>query len=391
MLSTLRWIGPSLVPALLLLGVVSSSDRRRHPVWLIALTFALGAVAKAATAWAEGWAAAWTGLALEAPAAGVAGSLLFVFGFAGPVREASKVLAIWPAFRSRHFVEPLDGVIYAAAGALGFALVETALVLRAHPSGWIWVARTGLALPAHVFFACCAGYALGRARRARRPGVIFPAAWLAATVLHALYVHLVYGRGSAALVGALPLLLAILVASVLSARELRIRVDQPSRTSELLDRVSALSVVSSPPSLRTVREAMRREGQPIALGWIAFGALVTVGAMTAGLALSVAFGHWARVDFSIVDEHDLATTAPVALLGAGVLAAFPVSGYLVARASSLPTLLEPALASAMAIVLTLVLLGFAAPVVLVFALAFSPIAWALACAGAWVGRAGAAP
>ena len=45
-----------------------------------------------------------------------------------------------------------------------------------------------------------------------------------------------------------------------------------------------------------------------------------------------------------------------------------------------------ALATALAIVTTLVLLGFAAPVALVFAVAFSPIAFALACAGAWAGR-----
>jgi hypothetical protein len=33
---------------------------------------------------------------------------------------------------------------------------------------------------------------------------------------------------------------------------------------------------------------------------------------------------------------------------------------------------------------TLVALGFAAPFAVVFALAISPIAWVLACAGAWV-------
>jgi hypothetical protein len=108
--------------------------------------------------------------------------------------------------------------------------------------------------------------------------------------------------------------------------------------------------------------------------------------MTVGLVCSVAFGHWAHVDFSTVDEHDVSTTAPVALLGSGLLAAFPLSGYLIARASNLPTLLEPALASGLAILLMLVLLGIAAPVALVFALAFSPIAWALASAGAWIGR-----
>jgi hypothetical protein len=154
----------------------------------------------------------------------------------------------------------------------------------------------------------------------------------------------------------------------------------------MLERVSAIYVGSGPPSLQTVRDAMRREGQPITFRWIFFGALVTVGAMTAGLALSVAMGHWFHVDFSIVDEHDVTTTAPVALLGSGILLAFPVSGYLIAKASNLPTLLEPALASGVAIVVALALLGLAAPVALVFALAFSPMAWGLACAGAWVGR-----
>ena len=45
----------------------------------------------------------------------------------------------------------------------------------------------------------------------------------------------------------------------------------------------------------------------------------------------------------------------------------------------------PALASSTAIVLILVLLGLAAPVAIVFGLAIAPPAFALACAGAFVG------
>jgi RsiW-degrading membrane proteinase PrsW (M82 family) len=386
-----RWIGPSLVPALLLLLVIYLSDRRREPIWLVLLVFVLGGAGKVGTSLLEGRAAGWAGLDVNAQLAGSAGSTLFLFGFAAPIREASKVAAMWPAFRSRWFDEPMDGLVYASAAALGFATLENAITLRDHPFGWIWIARTMIALPAHVFFACAWGYALGRAKRIKRPGPIFPAAWVIATAAHGLYVHLVYGRGPGALVGTIPLLLAMAVPTIFAIRDLRAREDailaeHGSRSSVLLERVSSLYVVSSPPSLRTVREAMRREGQPITLRWILFGALVTVGAMAVGLGLSVAFGHWANVDFSIVDEHDVSTTAPVALLGSGLLLAFPVSGYLVARASNLPTLLEPAVASGLAIVLVLVLLGLAAPVALVFALAFSPIAWALACAGAWVGR-----
>jgi RsiW-degrading membrane proteinase PrsW (M82 family) len=388
----LRWIGPGIVPALLVLALVYFTDRRREPLPLVLLTFALGGVGKGVTWYAQLRAEAWTGLDVSSLVAGNAGALLFLFGFVAPVREASKVAAMWPAFRSKHFDEPIDGIVYSSAAALGFACVENALILRAHPVGWIWIARALLALPAHVFFAATWGYALGRAKRIKRPGAIFPAAWLVATAAHGLYAHLVYGRSEGALIGTLPLLLAMAVVTFFAVRDLRARGDataaqsgRGSRTSVLLERVSSL-YVSGPPSLQTVKEALRREGQPITLRWVIFGALVTIGAMTAGLALSVAFGHYTHVDFSVVDEHDVTTTAPVALLGAGLLLAFPVSGYLIARASNLPTLLEPALASGLAIVLTLVLLGLAAPVALVFALAFSPIAWGLACAGAWIGR-----
>jgi RsiW-degrading membrane proteinase PrsW (M82 family) len=385
--SWIRWIGPSLLPALLLLGVVYFSDRRREPLPLVLLVFALGGLGKGVTWYAELRASTWTGLDTSAQVAGNTGSMLFLFGFAAPMREASKVAAMWPAFRSKHFDEPVDGLVYASAAALGFACIENALTLRGHPLGWIWLARTAVALPAHVFFACMWGYALGRVKTIKRPGPLFPTAWLVATAAHGLYVHLVYGRGPGALVGTIPLQLAMAGATFFAARDLRARGDRSatSRSSMLLERVSTL-YVSGPPSLQTVRDVLRREGQPITVRWIGFGALVTVGAMTAGLVLSVAFGHWAHVDFSLVDEHDVTTTAPVALLGSGLLAAFPVSGYLIAKASNLPTLLEPALASGLAIVFMLVLLGLAAPVALVFALAFSPIAWGLACAGAWVGR-----
>jgi len=384
-IGALRWIGPSLFPALLLLVIVYLSDRRREPWPLVLFTFILGGVGKAVTAYLEARAAAWTGLDVVAQAADNAGSLLFLFGFAAPFREASKVCAAWPAFRSKYFDEPLDGIVYSSSAALGFACVENALMLREHAFGWVWLLRALVALPAHVFFAGAWGYALGRVKRDKRPGSSFPIAWVVATAAHGLYVHLVYGRGPGALVGTIPLLVAMAGVSFFAIRDLSQREVPSSRSPMLLGPVSVRHI-SGPPSLRVVKEAMRREGQPIALRWILFGVFVTLGAVTLGLALSVAVGYYAHVDFSTVDEHDVTTTAPVALLGAGLLAAFPVSGYLIARASSLPTMLEPALASALAIMATLALLGVTIPVALVFGLAFSPVAWVLACAGAWIGR-----
>ncbi|HRH00242.1 MAG TPA: PrsW family glutamic-type intramembrane protease [Polyangiaceae bacterium] len=385
MLSILWWLVPAVVPALLLLGLVFFSDTRREPVPIVLTTFFLGGAFGGGALYLEYLATRWTGLDVRTHVAGNAGALVFIFAFVAPVREASKVAAMWPAFRSRHFDEPYDGVVYAAASALGFAVTQNARMLMVTPHEVVWLARAALALPANLFFATAWGYALGRAKRQKTPGPIFPASWLLATVAHGLYSHLVWGRGSGALAATLPLLLPMGALAFFAARDLRQRGDAAPSTDNRLEPVS-LDPTSGPPSLGTVREALRRRGRPLVVGWIVLGALMTIGAMILGLVASVAFGHWAHVDFSIVDERDVSTTGPVALLGAGVLSAFPLSGYLLAKASALPSLLEPALASGLAIVLVLGVLGFAAPISLLFALTCSPIAWALACAGAWVGR-----
>jgi RsiW-degrading membrane proteinase PrsW (M82 family) len=384
--NVLWWLLPAVVPALLLLAVVHFSDSRREPVPLVLTTFFLGGAFGGGAFYLQYLATKWTGLDLKTHVSGNAGALVFIFAFVAPIQEASKTAAMWPAFRSKYFDEPYDGVVYASAAALGFAVTENARMLMTHPHAAVWLFRAALALPANVFFANAWGYALGRAKRQKTPGAIFPAAWLLATVMHGLYAHLVWGRGPGALVGTLPLLLAMGALSFFAARDLKARGDRAVASDGNLLEPSSLNPTSGPPSLSTVRDALRQEGRPIMVRWIVLGALVTVGAMVLGLTGSIAFGHWAHVDFAIVDEHDVSTTAPVALLGAGVLSAFPLSGYLVAKASSLPTLLEPALASALAIVLVLFTLGFAAPITLLFALTFSPVAWGLSCAGAWVGR-----
>ena len=77
---------------------------------------------------------------------------------------------------------------------------------------------------------------------------------------------------------------------------------------------------------------------------------------------------------------------PGVMFGLGVLASFPTSGWLIARAAGVRTLLEPALASVLALVVTLVCLGLSAPFTVVFGLAVSPVAWVLSCFGAWIGR-----
>jgi RsiW-degrading membrane proteinase PrsW (M82 family) len=384
-LETLRWLLLATLPAALFAVLVHRTDENREPSWLVVLTFALGAFAGLVVHFITVRAAALTGLEMRVSVAGEGGALVFLFLVVAPTQEAGKVAAAWPAFLSKHFDEPYDGVVYSAASALGFAAVENGFVLHAHPSGAIWMARAAVALPAHVFFACFWGYALGRAKHTKHRIPLFPVAFLASIAGHGLYAHFVYGRGPGALLAVTPLLAVMGFVTMLLGRDLRARRE---RTSDLApipsSRLSRFS--AAPPSLSAVRSALMHADEPVKVGWILFGALITIGAMIVGLAGGVIAAHALHIDLSTVDDRDVGAAAPVLLLGIGLLASFPMSGWLIARAAAVGTLLEPALATVLALVVTVVALGLAAPITVVFALALSPIAWILSCFGAWMAR-----
>jgi RsiW-degrading membrane proteinase PrsW (M82 family) len=385
-LETLRWLLLAILPAALFAVLVHRTDENREPSWLVVLTFALGAVAGLVVQLITIRVATLTGLDMRVSVAGEGGALVFLFLVVAPTQEAGKVAAAWPAFLSKHFDEQYDGVVYSAASALGFAAVENGFVLHAHPAGAIWIARALLSLPAHVFFACLWGYALGRAKHTKDRIPLFPIAFLASIAAHGLYAHFVYGRGPGALLAVTPLLAMMGLVTWMLGRDLQTRGGRaslvPSVSSSRLSRLSA-----SPPSLSAVRSALMRADEPVKVRWIVFGALITIGAMIMGLAAGVVAAHAMHIDLSTVDDHDVGAAAPVLLLGIGLLASFPTSGWLIARAAAVRTLLEPALATVVALVVTVVALGLAAPVTVVFALALSPIAWVLACFGAWIARA----
>jgi RsiW-degrading membrane proteinase PrsW (M82 family) len=86
----------------------------------------------------------------------------------GPCEELAKFAAVrLYIFRDPEFDEPLDGIIYASAAALGFASLENLLYVVDWQHGFHirWGAlglRSFLALPGHVIFAAMWGLALGR-------------------------------------------------------------------------------------------------------------------------------------------------------------------------------------------------------------------------------------
>lgn len=345
--------------------------RRTRPVSGRAVvgTGVAGALA-AAIAWrVELGFLSWAGMELRTAqnAIGAALTLLLLFG---PLEEALKLAVVWPSYVRRRLVSGRVGVLFAVAGAGGFASLEMLLAYWVDGARqWIDLLRGFIALPAHLFFAALWGYTLGRGYRARLPWVVS-----AVALLHGGYDYVVFGRGPALLVVVVPVVLMMIVGTWMLLRE-------DSGTIASSGRLSLFE----PPSVRTVREAMRTTGQPLMLHWIAFGALVTLGVTLSFLALAVYVGHRYGVDFAQVDESDLLATVPLSLLGAALLAAFPVSGYLVARASGARSVLEPAWSTGAAILLTLGMFSMTEPMALVVAASVAPVGFALGCVGAWFG------
>jgi hypothetical protein len=270
-------------------------------------------------------------------------------------------------YRRRRIGSARLGLAYAVAAAAGFAAVKTVLA-PLPPNDHIGLVRSMLAAPAQLFFAGLWGYALGAKRL---HDAWFRLAWLVAMLLHGLYDHIVWGRGPGLLVTAIPMLLFMAFGTVMALRG-----EEPAAHLAIIE----------PPTLEAVRARLAHQAdRPVMLRWIIAGAFVTLGLIVALVAGAVVLGNRFNIDFSLADEADVRSSGPLVLLGVAVLAAFPISGYLVARASSAQGLLEPAAAAALTLGLLVFMLWLAAPIGVLFALAVAPIALGLACGGAWIG------
>lgn len=116
--------------------------------------------------------------------------LLFIL-IVGPVEEGLKLLAVYfYAYRRPEFDESLDGVIYGAAAALGFAAVENVFYL-AQNDPMLVLLRGPLSNPGHALFSAIWGMSLSRAKA--KPNLFsqrFPViiqGWLYASLLHSLF------------------------------------------------------------------------------------------------------------------------------------------------------------------------------------------------------------
>jgi protease PrsW len=125
-----------------------------------------------------------------------------------PIEEFAKLLAVWIAvYRTQDFREPIDGIIYSATAALGFACIENVIYLCIMgPS--VLVSRAAYATPAHVMFSAMWGYSMGVARFKREGEIaIILKGFLISAALHGIYNFVVAVRPKLAVFSLLPLML----------------------------------------------------------------------------------------------------------------------------------------------------------------------------------------
>jgi RsiW-degrading membrane proteinase PrsW (M82 family) len=154
---------------------------RSHPEpwWLVVVTFALGGLSVVPAGLAE-WSLMSATPYLNPQVMTYGGQLaafpvaLAVFTFVvGLSEEGAKLAGALFAARRKEFDEPVDGIVYGAASALGFAAVENIKYFAfGRLSSAIIVARTFTSIPAHLFFGAIWGYALGRKLVSRRTSVL---------------------------------------------------------------------------------------------------------------------------------------------------------------------------------------------------------------------------
>jgi RsiW-degrading membrane proteinase PrsW (M82 family) len=175
-------------PSLFLLVFFYLKDRYEpEPRGHVALAFAKGALATV-PAYAASWALAravgdeWLALG------GLPARAFDAVVLAAVCEELPKWIAFLFIYRWNEFDEPLDGVVYGVALALGFATVENILCVVRDGLG-TGVLRAIFAVPAHALFGAVMGFYVGRAKfgapgRARR---LVAFALVAAVALHGAY------------------------------------------------------------------------------------------------------------------------------------------------------------------------------------------------------------
>jgi RsiW-degrading membrane proteinase PrsW (M82 family) len=176
----------AIAPSSFLLWHFYNADKYKHEsMRLIRGTFLLGAVSVIPAYFIE------IAFTEPSPDAGFLAVFAYFVLCIGLVEELMKFLSVRIyAYRSKEFDEPMDGIVFGVAAALGFATVENILYVFSSGvfSSDIWVAayRAVVSVPAHAFYGAIMGFYLGEAKMRGRPLLALEGLMFAA-LLHGLF------------------------------------------------------------------------------------------------------------------------------------------------------------------------------------------------------------
>jgi RsiW-degrading membrane proteinase PrsW (M82 family) len=176
-------------PSVFLLTFFYLKDRyEREPLRHILMAFGLGLYAMLAAEGMANTAEAWLPVGFLRTG-GEPARLVDAFLLSGFIEEFAKGVVLMAAiYHWQEFDEPLDGVVYGVAVALGFATLENFFFVARLGIGVAWQ-RALFAVPAHALFGATMGYYAGRTKfdhggKLRVDGVLLLAA---PTGCHGLY------------------------------------------------------------------------------------------------------------------------------------------------------------------------------------------------------------
>lgn len=151
----------AVLPVILLLIFVYRKDKYHpEPMGKLLLTFFVGCLSVIPASLLELLLGAFT------PSSPLTGAVYTGYVVAGFSEELCKLaLLMWVIWRSPHFDEYFDGIVYAAFLSLGFACVENVMYVFSNTDAMLVALTRGLlAVPAHFLFAVIMGYHLSLAK-----------------------------------------------------------------------------------------------------------------------------------------------------------------------------------------------------------------------------------
>jgi protease PrsW len=116
-----------------------------------------------------------------------------MFALVGLIEEGFKFLAASSIAKNKHFDEPIDGLIYATASALGFATLENLGYMLTGGAALILL-RGPISTLGHILFSLTWGYAMSL-RRFRGAHNVLRRGWLLGAFLHTIFNGILLSSG----------------------------------------------------------------------------------------------------------------------------------------------------------------------------------------------------